>query len=97
MKDKLFKIGYGSFFTVICIVSIICMIIAISSGCGNRTVFDTRYTFNYAVVSLFDGTTVEGEVKSWKDYDDSDMVQVIFSDGTVYYTHGSNVILIYKK
>ena len=96
MKDKLFKIGYRSLFTVICIVVVIVMIIAISSGCGNRTV-DTNYKFNYVVINRLDGTTIEGQIKSWNTYGNSAMVQVTFSDGTVYYTHGSNVIFIYKE
>lgn len=62
-------------------------------GC-NRTVFDTTYTFNHAFVSLPDGSCVDGPIKAWKDWEDSDMLQVTFSDGTVYYTHSSNVVLV---
>ena len=62
-------------------------------GC-NRTVFDTTYTFNYAFVSLPDGSCIDGPIKAWKDWEDSDMMQVTFSDGTIYYTHSSNVVLV---
>lgn len=62
-------------------------------GC-NKTVFDTTYTFNYAFVSLPDGSCIDGPIKAWKDWDDSDMMQVTFSDGTVYYTHSSNIVLV---
>jgi hypothetical protein len=62
-------------------------------GC-NRTVFDTTYTFNHAFVSLPDGSCVDGPIRAWKDWEDSDMLQVTFSDGTVYYTHSSNVVLV---
>jgi hypothetical protein len=62
-------------------------------GC-NKTIFDTTYTFNYAFVSLPDGSCIDGPIKAWKDWEDSDMLQVTFSDGTVYYTHSSNVVLV---
>ena len=62
-------------------------------GC-NKTVFDTTYTFNYAFVSLPDGSCVDGPIRAWKDWEDSDMLQVTFSDGTVYYTHSSNIVLV---
>lgn len=62
------------------------------TGC-NAQVFDLNYKFNRAYIELPDGV-VEVEVFSWRDYDDSDMVQVTTVEGTVYYTHGSKVILI---
>ena len=62
-------------------------------GC-NKTIFDTTYTFNYAFVSLPDGSCIDGPIKAWNDWEDSDMLQVTFSDGTVYYTHSSNVVLV---
>ena len=40
-----------------------------------------------------DGSVVSGKVSSWKDYDDSDAVQLVI-DGKTYYTHLSNVVLI---
>lgn len=61
-------------------------------GCGNQTLFDTTYTFKYAEVKLPNGSVKSGAVKEWKDYDDA-TVQVKFEDGTVLYTHSSNVIL----
>ena len=59
------------------------------TGCGNRTVFDTKWTFRYAdIVGI--GTI---EIDSWHDYDQSDMIQITSKDGTTYLTHSSNVIL----
>lgn len=62
-------------------------------GCGNQTFFDTTYNFKYAQIKLPDGRIKIGSVKKWKDYSDSDTIQVKFEDGTIYYTHASNVIL----
>lgn len=77
---------------------IICLLLALACvlclcGC-NKTVIDTKYHFNYAYVALPDGTCVDGPIKSWTDWDDSDMLQVTFTDGATYYTHSSNIILI---
>ena len=62
----------------------------------NMSLFDTKYSFNYAYVGLPNGKTIEGEVKSWKDWDDSDMLQVTFTDDSTYYSHSSNIVLVSK-
>ena len=62
----------------------------------NMSLFDTKYSFKYAYVGLPNGKTIEGEVKSWKDWDVSDMLQVTFVDGSTYYSHSSNIVLISK-
>lgn len=76
----------------VCLLLVFFLVVVLLTGC-NKQIFDTNYKFNYAIINTFDGV-VEGEISTWRDYDDCDMVQVTFSDGTVYYTHGSNVILI---
>ena len=60
----------------------------ILTGC-NRQVIDTTWTFKYADIEGV-GTV---EVDSWKDYEQSDMIQIKAKNGTVYLTHSSNVIL----
>lgn len=62
-------------------------------ACGNRTVFDTTWTFERAIIFLPDGEKIEGAISSWTDYESSDMIQVTI-DGETYLTHSSNVILI---
>ena len=62
-------------------------------GCGNKSVFDTTYTFNRAIVKLADGTIVDGRVQSWTDYEDGDQIQVKINDNT-YLVHSSNITLI---
>ena len=62
------------------------------TGCGNRQLIDTTYTFDYGIVSLPNGEVVEGPVQSWKDFDDGDMIQVKI-DGVVYLTHSMNVCI----
>lgn len=62
----------------------------------NMSLFDTKYSFNYAYVGIPNGGIIKGEVKSWKDWDDSDMLQVTFVDGSTYYSHSSNILLVSK-
>ena len=75
------------------LITILAMFLVIFSGCGNQQVFDTTYTFNRAVISLPNGEVVDGKVSSWKDYEDSDQIQVVVG-GKTYFTHSTNVVLI---
>lgn len=70
---------------------ITCLVISLTAC--NAQIIDTTYKFDYAYVSLDNGLWIEGEVQSWADYSDSDMVQVKIN-GMTYYTHASNVILL---
>lgn len=63
------------------------------TGCTNKQVFDTTYSFERAILSLPDGTVVEGKVTSWNDYEDGDQIQVKI-DGKTYLVHSSNIVLI---
>lgn len=76
---------------------IISTIIALSlttllTGCGNKTLFDTKWTYKQAKIFLGDETILV-DVKSWTDYDDTS-VQIITKDGQVYLTDLKNVILM---
>lgn len=64
------------------------------SGCGNRQLIDTTYTFDYGIIKLPDGEIVEGPVQSWKDYE-GDQIQVCIDDVT-YLVHASNAVLEYS-
>lgn len=62
--------------------------------CGyNKQIIDLDYSFNTAIIEGIG----EVKVKTWNDYENSDMIQVVDSEGNVYLTHSSNVILMYKK
>lgn len=67
----------------------VCILI---TGC-NRQIVDTTLTFDKAIISLPNGEIVEGEVTSWKDYEDGDQIQVKIN-GKTYLVHSSNVALI---
>ena len=81
------------------VLVIFCLILlAILCGCtvttGNRAIGGRDIqTFHYGYVYL-DGTEiVKGYITQWRDYDESDVVQVMI-DGKYYLTHYSNVVLI---
>lgn len=75
---------------VIALVFVLC-------GCAsyNKQIFDLDYNFNYAIITLPSGESIEGEVTAWNDYEQSDMVQVKMN-GVTYLTHSANVILMHK-
>lgn len=76
---------------IIVIVFIISISAIVMHGC-NRQIVDLQYSFNYADIEGIG----EIQIKSWRDYNQSDMIQVTGVDGTVYLTHSSNVILMSK-
>ena len=59
----------------------------------NVTWLDTTYHFDKVQIRLPNDIIVSGAVESWKDWEDSDAVQVKVN-GKTYYTHISNVVLI---
>lgn len=61
-------------------------------ACGNRQLFDTTWQFTVAVCKMPDGTIGEFPIKSWRDYGDSDMIQVATLDHS-FLTHSSNCYL----
>lgn len=83
---------------------IICLVLILSTALtltacqvGNRQVgWDTTQTFTYAIIELGNGEVIEGTVTSWRDFEDSDVVQFTMGDVT-YLTHYSKVILTTKK
>lgn len=58
------------------------------SGC-NRQLIDTTWSYKYADIQGI-GTV---QIASWRDYENSDMVQILATDGNTYLTHSVNVVL----
>ena len=75
-------------------IIITCLISAmLLTGCGNKVLFDTTYTFNKAIIELPNGEVVEGKVQNWTDYESGDQIQVKI-DGVVYLVHSSDIVLM---
>lgn len=83
---------------VICLILILIVAFTLTAcQVGNRQVgWDTTQTFTYAIIELGNGELVEGEVTSWRDFDESDVVQFTMN-GITYLTHYSKVILCTSK
>ncbi len=73
-------------------IFLIISILLVLCGC-NKQIIDLNYKFNKAILLVGD-THITVEVAAWNDWEDSDMVQIVAKDGTTYYTHSTNVILI---
>jgi len=64
---------------------------------GNRKIgFDTTQTFHWAIIQMGNGELIEGPVDSWRDFNESDAVQITIN-GITYLTHYSNAILATEK
>ena len=81
-------------------IFIIPILLSILVACGNRQWIGgevTNNTFNKAIVDYGNGTVETYDIKQWTDFTDSDMVQFVDTDGNVYLTHSSKVVLKYEK
>lgn len=79
------------------IIAVFLLILVLVSliSCGNYDVFDSVYTYDYAIVSFPDGSAKTIEIKKWADYD-GEQLQIIAEDGTVYLVSSYNCILVKK-
>ena len=87
----------NAFYKIVLLIVLLAVVGAIAvflSGC-NKQVFDTTYTFNYAIIELPGGEIVEGKVDSWTDYENGDQIQVKI-EGKTYLVHSSDIALIHK-
>lgn len=87
MNDKI-KILLGNIVGIIIVIVLIIFGVTNLTGC-NRQIIDLNYSFTKAIIE----GVGEIDIKSWTDYENSDMIQITGTDGTVYLTHSSNVIL----
>lgn len=85
MKNYLQKIGAA----IVCVLILIFTLAL--SGC-NKQLVDTKWKFTKATIDYGDHS-VTYSVKSWNDYENSDVVQFVDTDGHVHLTHYENVIL----
>lgn len=61
---------------------------------GNRVVYGKDVqTFTYAYIVLGGERLIQGYITQWRDYDNSDVVQVMI-DGKYYLTHYTNVVMV---
>lgn len=74
-------------------VSLAAVMLLVICGACNMQVVDTTWSYEKGIITLPNGDVVEGKVETWREYSDSDMLQVKI-DGKQYLTHSVNVVLI---
>ena len=80
---------------IACILLAVVLIIALVSCDGfNYDVVDTQFAYDKAIITLHDGERIEISLKSWRDYEDGEQIQLTSTDGTVYLVSSYNCILI---
>ncbi len=67
------------------------LVLSLLSAC-NLQVIDTTWKYDMAYINVGD-ETIRCEVDSWKDYSESDMLQVRCVDGRSFLGHSSSIIL----
>lgn len=75
---------------IVSLIVVLCAALALG-GC-NRTLFDTNYTFNKAIITIGDQTYCY-DIKSWKDYE-GEQLQITLEDGSTILVSSYNTILI---
>lgn len=89
MKENFKEVG--ALFTILALVM---GIFLFATGC-NMQVVDTTWRFNAAMVKgIGSNEWTKVSISSWKDYPESDVVQIKTTDGKSYVTHYCNIILI---
>lgn len=84
---------------VVALIAALCAALMLFCGCeehktGNRVTYGKDVqTFTYAYINLGGQEIDKGYVTQWRDYNDSDTVQVLVN-GKYYLTHYTNVVLI---
>lgn len=87
---KMKKIAIIALIMILCLMLTACQI-------GNRKIgIDTTQTFRWAIIQLGNGELIEGPVDYWRDFDESDTVQITVK-GVTYLTHYANAILATEK
>lgn len=73
------------------LVALLVVAVLSLSAC-NKSIIDTTYSFDRAILELADGSIVTGKVQTWKDYE-GDQLQVKI-DGVTYLVHSMDATLI---
>lgn len=83
--------GLSGFVIMMLIAAIAFGAVTFQTFNGNRTLIDTKFYYDYAIVQLADGSIIEGNVDSWRDYDGEQLQLTI--NGETWLVHSANVSL----
>lgn len=85
------KTAANIFATIIVVSAIAFSAIMFQTFVGNRTIIDTKFYYDYAIVQLANGEIIEGKVDSWRDYEGEQLQLTI--NGETWLVHSANVSL----
>lgn len=77
---------------IVILVVTLATALAACTPSNRQTWLEDTNNFTWAIIQLGNGELIEGEVASWRDFENSDTVQFTMN-GITYLTHYSNVIL----
>ena len=78
----------------IILITLITLLITLTAC--NKTMLDTNYTFDKAIIQKGDKEIIV-DIESWKDYDDGEQLQLELTDGSVILVSSYNTILVCTK
>ena len=76
---------------IMVLVVVFAIVVAINNNKQSVNINDTRFT--WAIIQLGNGELIEGEVTSWHNFNNSDMIQATIDDNLTVLTHYSNILL----
>lgn len=78
--------------SIILVIGILMFIATALASC-NYQMADLNYDFDYAYIDI-GGTVKKVEIKSWRDYEDGEQIQITDKDGNIYLTSSFNCTLV---
>lgn len=96
MNEELFK-GCAVIVTILIFLALVLFGFFSKHIFGNKQIIDFNHQkFNVAYVKGDSNIWERIQIKAWKDWENSDSIQIITEDGNAIYTHLSNVKLMEK-
>lgn len=75
------------------LMAVLALGMVFSASACNYQMVDLTYNYKYAIINLPNGSSVEGKVDSWRDYEDGDQIQITI-DGVTYLVHAGDAVLM---
>ena len=69
------------------------VLVGVLTGCGNKDILSTEYTFTKAQIKLPDGNVKSCDVDTWSRVDNSNNLRVTCRGSGVYYSGPENIVL----
>ena len=93
------KSGFTIVEWIVCLVLVLALLVPAGMFInrfifGNKQIIDFKQNFSAAYIKGDSNVWQKVKIKAWKDYAESDSIQIVTPDGKALYTHLSNVKLV---